>query len=147
MQTTADADIEQILESAAVVVRALRRQPVAGTDQAPVAVLAALSMGGARATDIAKALCLDTSTVSRHFDALAARGLVERQPDPADRRARLALVTPAGRELLQQTKAARRKLVADEIATWDPADVATLARLTRRLADGISTTLQEGPRA
>jgi len=42
---------------------------------------------------------MDKVTVSRATIALAARGLVSRNKDPADRRARLLSLTPAGRRL------------------------------------------------
>lgn len=40
----------------------------------------------------------DPSSVSLLVDRLAARGLVERRPDPADRRAKLVVATEEGRE-------------------------------------------------
>lgn len=46
----------------------------------------------------------DPMTISGILDRLEKRGLVERYPDPADSRAKLARVTPAGLELV---KAAR----------------------------------------
>jgi len=55
-----------------------------------------LSMG-----ELADRLLCDASNVTGIVDRLEARGLVERQPDPDDRRVRRLVLTPAGRELWQ----------------------------------------------
>jgi DNA-binding MarR family transcriptional regulator len=46
---------------------------------------------------MAKDLGLDRTVMTHLIDELEAAGLVERRPDPADRRARQVLLTPAGR--------------------------------------------------
>ncbi|HEX7275788.1 MAG TPA: MarR family transcriptional regulator [Acidimicrobiales bacterium] len=55
-----------------------------------------LSMG-----ELADRLFCDASNVTGIVDRLEARGLVERQPDPDDRRVRRLVLTDAGRELWQ----------------------------------------------
>jgi DNA-binding MarR family transcriptional regulator len=55
---------------------------------------------------LAKRLLVTRSTITRLTDQLAARGLVRREDDPADRRAQLAFVTEAGRALWEQAHAA-----------------------------------------
>jgi len=49
---------------------------------------------------LAAMLELEPMTLCRHIDRMEAAGLVERRPDPADRRARRLFTTDAGRELL-----------------------------------------------
>lgn len=46
----------------------------------------------------------DPMTMSGILDRLEKRGLIERYPDPADSRAKLARITPAGRELVAEAK-------------------------------------------
>ena len=48
---------------------------------------------------IASALSCDASNVTNIVDRLEARGLIERQPDPADRRIRNIVLTRAGARL------------------------------------------------
>lgn len=55
-----------------------------------------LSMG-----ELAERLCCDASNVTGIVDRLEARGLVERQPDPDDRRVKRLVLTEPGRELWQ----------------------------------------------
>ena len=54
-------------------------------------------------------------------DRLAAAGLVRRQPDPADGRAALVAITPAGRDYLTAIRRQRAATVAAHIGTLDPA--------------------------
>ena len=49
-----------------------------------------------RVTDLAGCANLDTSTVSRHVAQLQRTGLIERTPDPDDRRAQRVELTAAG---------------------------------------------------
>ena len=48
---------------------------------------------------IAELLFCDASNVTLLVDRLEQRGLIERRPDPADRRVKQIAVTPAGRKL------------------------------------------------
>jgi DNA-binding MarR family transcriptional regulator len=49
--------------------------------------------------DLAAALGCDPSNITGITDRLEARGLVERQPDPSDRRVRHLVLTATGRDL------------------------------------------------
>jgi DNA-binding MarR family transcriptional regulator len=55
--------------------------------------------GGMPMRRLACALHCDSSNVTGIVDRLEERGLVERRPDPADRRVKLLLLTDAGGEL------------------------------------------------
>src|SRR5688572_24863971 len=52
--------------------------------------------------DIAKRLRIEGPTMTRMLDTLEADGLVERLPDPADRRTKQLRVTPAGEKALAE---------------------------------------------
>lgn len=93
-----------------------------------------------RSRDLAHAEGLDPSTMSRRIASLAERGLVDRHPDPADRRAQVLSLTPAGQRAVTDERARRVALVTDALAGWDDADRAELARLLGRLTD----TLDQG---
>ncbi len=54
--------------------------------------------------ELARAARLDKSTMVVAVDSLEREGLVERRPDPRDRRARIVAPTGAGRELLARAE-------------------------------------------
>ena len=54
--------------------------------------------------ELAAGLGLDRTVLTYLVDDLAAAGLVERQADPADRRARRVVITDAGRERLAEVE-------------------------------------------
>ncbi|MEU4347543.1 MarR family transcriptional regulator [Streptomyces sp. NPDC023838] len=60
-------------------------------------VLGLLSLEPVAMRQIARKLKCEPSNVTGMIDRLEARGLVERRPDPADRRVKLAAATPEGR--------------------------------------------------
>ena len=66
-------------------------------------------------------------------DALQDRGLVERHPDPADRRATLVAPTAHGTEVAAGIRAARSTQAEEFFAGLAPADRATLARILTTL--------------
>ncbi|MHC0434126.1 MarR family winged helix-turn-helix transcriptional regulator [Streptomyces sp. O3] len=61
-------------------------------------VLTLLAMAPTPMRRIAQTLKCEPSNVTGIVDRLEARGLVERRPDPADRRVKLAAATEAGRQ-------------------------------------------------
>ena len=64
-------------------------------------VLAFLDEGGVRATEIARLAGLHKQVVGRLVDELEDLGVVERTPDPADRRAKLVVPTAEGIALVR----------------------------------------------
>ncbi|GGL34939.1 MarR family transcriptional regulator [Phycicoccus endophyticus] len=74
-----------------------------------------------------------SGTMTNRVDRLAARGFVERHPDPGDRRGVLVRLTPQGRAVVD---AAMAQLLADEhelLAELAPDERELLAGLLRRL--------------
>lgn len=57
---------------------------------------------GARMCDLAAALHLSPSGLTRRIDAMVRSGLVRREPSPEDRRVMRAVLTPEGRERLER---------------------------------------------
>ncbi|HEX2192391.1 MAG TPA: MarR family winged helix-turn-helix transcriptional regulator [Acidimicrobiales bacterium] len=88
-----------------------------------------------RASDVAAALSVDVSTVSRQVKELELDGLVARRPDPTDGRASILVLTAAGHQALERLRRARREVLAEVVATWPEEDRSTLADLICRLAD------------
>ena len=52
---------------------------------------------GLRMQDLSEAVVLSRTRISRVVDELVAAGLVERHPNPTDRRSTIVVLTPAGR--------------------------------------------------
>ena len=89
---------------------------------------------GTRLSDLAEALHIAPRSATEVADALQARGLVERTPDPTDRRAVVLAPTEEGRRVQAEIAAARAADNRDLFARLDADDRATLARILRTLA-------------
>jgi DNA-binding MarR family transcriptional regulator len=76
--------------------------------------------------DAAAALHLAPNTVSTLVGGLVALGLLDRAPDPDDRRAACLLLTAAATERLRRWRDERDRLLAAALAELDPADAAAL---------------------
>ena len=94
-------------------------------------------MAPVRATDLAEHVHLDLSTISRHLRGLEESGLIERSPDPDDRRASLLGLTPEGHVVLERATAARTALFTSATVGWTDAEVGELVRLLHRLSDDL----------
>ena len=60
-----------------------------------------------------------------------------RTPDPEDGRATQLEVTPKGEQIVDEARGQRLALLGDALDGWSERDVATLTRLTRRLAESL----------
>lgn len=110
-----------------------------GLDSWAFDVLAALRRSGEPYELSPGALTAETlvtsGTMTNRVDRLERSGLVQRHPDPSDRRGVLVRLTPAGREVVD---AALTDLLASErplLAGLSEGDQETLARLLRRLLE------------
>ena len=103
-----------------------------GVSRAQWQVLFALSRNeGINQTGLADYLEVETITLCRMVDRLADAGLVERRPDPADRRAWRLHLLPAAHPILERMKALGDEVVAEAIAGVDAARLETaIAALT-----------------
>ncbi len=101
-------------------------------------LLARLVIGGPRrATDLAADAFLDLSTVSRQVRSLVERGLVERSPDPEDRRGSMLSATAAGRAAFEHYRRQRDTELAALLEPWPAEDRYQLIRLLARLNDDL----------
>jgi DNA-binding MarR family transcriptional regulator len=96
--------IETVLALAAAHARAVRVLEVRGLSFAELRLLVPLreASGGRRPTELAHDLHLTASGVTRALLPLERRGIVERRKDQSDARASLAVLTSAGRALLDE---------------------------------------------
>lgn len=91
-----------------------------------------------RVSALAEALVLDISTTSRHVSTLESEGFVAREVDPADRRACLVDITPAGDDFLQQALRERAAVLESATRDWPADDLTSLIDLLDRLADDLT---------
>ena len=98
------------------------------------AVLGLLAREGEqRLGQVAAHLEVDPSVASRQVATLEQLGYVTRRPDPADGRAQLLAVTPAGLAARDGYLALRARWVADALDGWDDAEVAHLVTRLKQL--------------
>ena len=89
--------------------------------------------GPQRLTALAEHLHIAARSATEVVDHLQDRGLVERRPDPADRRATIVTLTGEGTAAADGIRAAREAAAERMFAGLTPADRADLARILRRL--------------
>ena len=90
---------------------------------------------GVRLSDLAEALRIAPRSATEVADGLQERGLVERTPDPGDRRAVILRPTDEGRRIRREIGAARAADSSELFARLSPDDRDALARILRTLAD------------
>lgn len=96
-----------------------------------------------RASELARHLGLDKSTMSRHIAALEREGLIERVEDPADGRAALVRLSAEGRSSLTEARTERREALFGLLAGWSEQDRRDFARLLGQLNTDLGLTVPE----
>jgi DNA-binding MarR family transcriptional regulator len=90
--------------------------------------------GVLRLSELSDHLHIAPRSTTEVVDDLQQRGLVERRPDPADRRATLVALTGAGAEASRAIAEARQAEAERFFGALSPADRADLGRILRTLA-------------
>ena len=110
-----------------------------GLDQASVPLLGAIEeRGECRPSDLAAAVELDLSTVSRQLRQLEQAGLVSRRPDSDDRRAFRIRLTESGAARLGAIRMSRARMLDEVFSSWPEDQRADLLRLLDRLLAALS---------
>jgi DNA-binding MarR family transcriptional regulator len=139
------ADMERALED---IVRWAIRNDVHGASMQRARVdlprghaglLARLNQAGPlRLGDLARALGVDSSTVTPQTQRLERSGFLARTRDPRDGRAVLLSVTRAGRALLESMHLTRRALLAERLTGWSDDERAQAAEVLKRVAQDLN---------
>jgi DNA-binding MarR family transcriptional regulator len=103
-------------------------------------------LGPMRASDLAAALNLDASTISRQTHKLVDAGLIERTIDPVDGRACLLAVSERGRQAQAEVVSFRRQQLAQLLQEWSDPDRRLVTNLLDRLADDLGGPESVSPR-
>jgi DNA-binding MarR family transcriptional regulator len=99
--------------------------------------------GPQRLGSLAQAFGLDPSTITRQVQALEHAGLVERRPDPSDRRASLLDLSAQGRQVLVATRERRRAWLTAALGDWDDHDHEEFGRLLEKFNLSIDKVVHE----
>jgi DNA-binding MarR family transcriptional regulator len=115
-----------------------RRQTGVVVDPILHTLMAALErLGPVRVMDLAREVGLDRSMVSRHAAALERAALVERQPDPYDRRSVLVHLTEAGSSELDGMHRAIAQGIDRQLDAWPAAEAEQFSRQLERFIEGV----------
>ncbi len=96
-------------------------------------------------TRLADRLSIGRAAIGSVVDQLQKRGLVERQPNPADRRVWLVAVTPSGRELAAEVAQIDEVLRADLRHGIGREERQALAWVMTRLQQNVQSVLADSP--
>jgi DNA-binding MarR family transcriptional regulator len=117
-----------------------------GLEPRHFAVLRAIAEAGGQSQQaLAQRLRIPASTMVSLLDHMEGKGLIERRPNPTDRRARILLHTVRGEEVLDQALQLGAEW-EDKICTGlSPVERDTLLALLRRVATNIGVASDELP--
>jgi DNA-binding MarR family transcriptional regulator len=109
--------------------RRLRQEAGAGLSPSLSSALAVIDRHGPlTASEVAAHERVQRPTATRVLARLEELGLIERAPDPADRRSSLISASAAGRTLLRDHRSRKNQFLARRLAALDADEVATLER-------------------
>jgi DNA-binding MarR family transcriptional regulator len=115
-------------------------------DLASIALLAVLEdQDELRPSDIAAALEIDLSTVSRRLHQLEEVGRVVRRADSEDGRVSQIRLTEDGRESLAAVRADRARMLENVLVEWPDADRSQLNALLERLHNDLAAMPSVSP--
>ena len=138
--------IAQLVESSRLLRNHIdQRAKARGTTRAQWIVLFRLrEQEGLSQVDLADVLELQPISLVRLLDRLVEHGLLERRPDPRDRRANRLFLTRSGRQLVDDLDSLRNAIACDVLRDVPDAQVESGLALLREVKDRIKT-LGEGP--
>jgi DNA-binding MarR family transcriptional regulator len=137
-ESASDETLREAFWSVARQLRDTSQETLAPWDIAPShfrALRVLARHGTMRLTDLSDHLHIAPRSTTEVVDALESRGLVERRPDPGDRRATLVEVTGHGTSVLDAIRAARGTEAERVFGRLSQTDRAHLARILRKLRD------------
>ena len=103
---------------------------------------------------LADQMDMEPITLSRHIDRMQAAGLIERRPNPSDRRAYRLFVTESSRPLLQSFRAVGTECLSHALAGIGDDEVALVTEILSRMRVNLAAkpdsgepenTLEAGP--
>jgi len=145
-------DVEDLVTALFTVADGLRRARRRIPDAAALSVLQMLTWAErhhpgrpVHPSDLATALDVHRSAVTRHLQALERSGHITLTADQADGRSWVVSLTGSGRAEVDRLTRVGLDRFATVVADWDAADVQTLARLLTRFARSQAEVAQRDP--
>ena len=145
------ATAENLVEEVFLFGRVLRG--ALGSDQTdlPPALIGVLQVlahsAPCRQNELALSLCVSQSALSRQVAELVDAGLVERHPDPEDRRASLVQVSDAGRRLLIENTGRIVARLRERFGEWNQDEAEDALIALKHLKETFSTIPVRTPAA
>jgi MarR family transcriptional regulator for hemolysin len=98
---------------------------------------------GMNQTELADMLDLQPITLTRLLDKLSDSGLIERRPDPGDRRAKRLFLTPAARPLLKRLAELGEETMTSTLAGIDPESIAKMVSQLAIVKENLRRLIQQ----
>ena len=138
-------DVEGLVAALFVVnngmTRAMKQRPKASE----LRLLQAVAMHeGSRPSELAEALGVDRSLVTRQLRDLEDEGKVAVRPDPSDGRAFVAELTELGRQQIAELTEFGMRRYESFVADWDPTEVHELTRLLWKFERSKAAVSEQG---
>jgi MarR family transcriptional regulator for hemolysin len=96
---------------------------------------------GLKQSELAELLDLQPISLTRLLDRLAENGLIERRPDPNDRRANRLYLKPAARPLLEELSTLGADMMEEVMAGLDDETNERLLRTLARMKDNLRSAI------
>ena len=111
-----------------------------GASFARARVLAQIARNGPiRSTDLAVTFGYAPRTVTEAIDGLERDGLVRRDADPDDRRAKRISLTPAGADAIKSSEASRIRYIESVYGVLTPGECEAIVAIVGKLNDRLDT--------
>jgi DNA-binding MarR family transcriptional regulator len=121
--------------------RRLRQEAAGGLTPSQLSALASVDrLGPLQLGDLARVEAVAPPTLTRAVARLEERGLLSRRPDPADGRAALVEITPAGRRALKDVRGVRTAFLVQQLEKLAADERAVVGRAVRLLGELMSDT-------
>lgn len=98
---------------------------------------------GLKQTELAEILELQPISLTRLLDKLCDSDLIERRPDPIDRRAKRLFLTPAARPLLEKLSELGEELMATALAGIEPESVEHMIAQLGTVKENLRQAIQQ----
>ncbi|NPA31985.1 MAG: MarR family transcriptional regulator [Chloroflexi bacterium] len=99
--------------------------------------------GPCTVSDIAQRMGVTNAAASQLLDRLVEQGLVVRRENPADRRSKSVVLTPAGLQVLEAATRWHERWVNDLLARFSPAEAETVRQALHILDAHLATSWPE----
>ncbi len=108
------------------------------------ALVHAVAAAGARQTEIAERMGVEPMTLCGYVDRLESRGLVERQPHPADKRAKKIVPTDTAEDAIGTIMPLTRKVIADSMEGLPDKDIEAFRRVLQHMHEHLTNGRRNG---